>query len=220
MPRRLQREIDKIRKRVLILGAMVEERVYQAIQAYETRDVALAERVTEGDHEIDQFEVDLEEECLKLLALYQPVASDLRYVVAILKMNNDLERIGDLAVNLAGRAKYLSKVEPVKVDFDFERMANQVKTMLKSALDALVNLDSNRANEVFKLDDLVDTLHRQTYILVEEGIQRDPQQARSLINVLSISKTLERIADLTTNIAEDVIYLNSGEIVRHKQYGP
>jgi len=160
MTMHMQREIEKLKKLVLSLGAEVEENVHKAVQALEARDKDLAGKIIAADAAVDKFEVYLEEECLKILALHQPVAIDLRFVIAVLKINNDLERIGDLAVNIAERAMYLSSQEPVDVPFDFVGMAAKTKLMLKRSLDALVNMDSREAQEVCAMDDDVDAMNR------------------------------------------------------------
>jgi phosphate transport system protein len=212
----LQREIDNLKKDILSLGSMVELSVHEATKAIETRDDALAKSVTEKDIKIDQKEVDIEESCLKVLALYQPVASDLRFIVAVLKINNDLERIADLAVNIAERAVFLATQPKVKISFDFPSMASKAQTMLKDSLDALVNQRADLAMEVCASDDVVDKVNREMYLKVQEAIHKHPEQTESLIHLLSVSRHLERIADCATNIAEDVIYMAKGEIVRHK----
>jgi phosphate transport system protein len=216
MPKHLQREIENLKKKVLSLGARVEMAVHEAIRSIEARDAALARKIIEDDIQIDQTEVDVEEECLKILALHQPVAIDLRFIVAVLKINNDLERIGDLAVNIAERASYLASQPPVNVAFDFAEMSEKTEAMLNKSLDALVNLSSDLAHEVCMSDDAVDNMNRQMYLRVQEGIQANPAHMPSLIHLLSVSRHLERIADHATNIAEDVIYMIDGKIVRHK----
>jgi phosphate transport system protein len=212
----MQREIEKLKKMVLTLGADVEEHVHKAVQSVQSRDRSLAQQIIAGDAAVDRFEVYLEEECLKILALHQPVAIDLRFVIAVLKINNDLERIGDLAVNIAERAVYLADQEPVVIPFDFAGMADKTKLMLKKSLDALVNMNAREAWEVCAMDDEVDAINRRMYEQVQEGIRERPDQMHSLIHCLSTSRHLERIADHATNIAEDVIYMVAGEIVRHK----
>ncbi len=222
MPRHLQREIEKLKKKILALGAVVEESVRKAVQAIQERDEKLADAIINNDVEIDHIEVDVEEECLKILALYQPVATDLRFIVAVLKINSDLERIGDLAVNIAERAVFLAKQEKVNYPFDFEDMVGKTRSMLKRSLDALVNHDTGLAREVCAADDEVDAINREMYIQVQQGIRSHPEQMEAMIHFLSISRHLERIADHTTNIAEDVIYMIEGEIVRHRpeEYRP
>lgn len=211
-----QREIDKLKKMVLSLGADVEDNVHKAVQALQNRDTALAEKIIASDEAVDRFEVYLEEECLKILALHQPVAIDLRFVIAVLKINNDLERIGDLAVNIAERAAFLATQEPVDIPFDFAGMSDKTKLMLRKSLDALVNMDAQMAWDVCAMDDEVDAINREMYNQVQEGIRQHPEKMNSLIHLLSTSRHLERIADCATNIAEDVIYMIAGEIVRHK----
>jgi len=212
----LQRQITKLKKQILQVGTMVEEAVRDAIQAVHSRDVDLARRTIQGDTQINEMEIDVEEECLHTLALHQPVAQDLRYVVAVLKINNDLERIADLAVNVAKQAILLSE-EP-KIDalpYDLPGMAKKVKTMLEQSLDALVNSDTELAESVREMDDDVDAIHRQMYRDVEQRLQQDPDHARQLIHLLGVSRSLERIADHTVNIAEDVLYMAKGGIYRH-----
>lgn len=212
----LFRAIDHLKKKIMVVGTHAEESVRNATRALDERDANLARCVCEKDDIIDELEVDIEEECLKILALYQPVATDLRFIIAVLKINNDLERIGDLAVNVAERAIYLSSQPPVTINFDFHHMANITQSMLSKALDALVNADVELAREVCRSDDEVDNLNREMYLKVQEGGKVSPDQLELLIHMLSVSRHLERIADLATNIAEDVIYMARGEIVRHR----
>jgi len=219
MPVHMDREIEKLKKMLLSLGTDVEESVYKAVQALDKRDKALAEAVINGDTAVDRFEVYLEEECLKILALHQPVAIDLRFVIAVLKINNDLERIGDLAVNIAERALYLTNMDPVDVPFDFVGMAAKTQAMLKKSLDALVNVNPAMARDVCAADDEIDTIHRDMYDRIQSGIKKNIQQMEGLIQYLGVSRYLERIADHATNIAEDVIYMVDGDIVRHKAEG-
>lgn len=211
----MEREIGKLKKSILALAAMVEESVKQAVIALQKKDVALARKIIAGDLAVNQKEVELEEECLKILALHQPVAADLRFIVAVLKINNDLERIGDLAANMADRVVSLENCPAHKVPFDLEAMAEKAELMLEKALDALVNFDINLANEAIKLDDEVDAMHKESFSMVKEKIKQNPEQIDALISYLSISRYLERIADLATNVAEDVVYLIEGKIVRH-----
>jgi len=216
VPKHLQRALDKLKRSIYSLSGMVEESVRDAVRALDRRDSRLAQKVIDADLEIDHAEVDVEEECLKILALHQPVAIDLRFIVAVLKINNDLERIGDLAVNIAERAQFLATHEKVDIPFDFAGMAEKAQAMVKQSLDALVNLDAGAALAVCAADDEVDAMNRQMYLQVGEGIREHPDQVESLTHLLSVSRHLERIADHATNIAEDVIYMVRGEIVRHQ----
>ncbi len=211
-----QREIENLKKLVLSLGAIVEEQIRRSMLALERRDSQLAGEIILKDKKIDSLEIVIEEECLKILALYQPVAKELRFVVAVLKMNNDLERMGDLAANIAKRAKYLSKKEKIDMVSDFAPMAEKVQDMVKKSLDALVNTDVRLAKEVCEADDEVDKLTKQMLKRAIRAIEKNPERTKDYFSVRSISKNLERIADSATNIAEDVVYLCSGEIIRHK----
>lgn len=212
----LQRSLQDLNKRILVLGSVVEESVRKAVQAIESRDSETAAQVIDGDNEIDQLEVELEEECLKILALYQPVAADLRFIVATLKINNDLERVGDLAVNISERAVYLATQKPVNAVLNFHLMATRAQTMLAKSLDALVRVDPVLARQVLASDDEVDAMNREMYIQIQGAIRKFPDEIEPLIHLLSVSRHLERIADLATNIAEDVIYLAEAQIVRHQ----
>ena len=216
MKKHLQRELDSLKKRILSLGAMAEESVRMAIQAFETRDHELALEIIEADRAIDEAEVEVEEECLKILALHQPVAVDLRFINAVTKINNDLERVGDEAVNIAERVANIAGKPPVEVPFEYSTMAEKSEAMLRSSLDALVNLDADLAYKVCLLDDEVDEINHDIYDKIKGVIRRQPERVGYLINLLLISRHLERIADHATNIAEEVIYMVEGEISRHR----
>jgi phosphate transport system protein len=215
--RHLDREIDKLKQKILDLSALVEGRVQQAVESLLQKDAHTAQVVLDGDFTIDAMEVDIEEDCLKILALYQPVATDLRIIVSILKINNDLERIGDLAVNLADRSAYLAPKETIGIPFDFSGMATKVQAMLRSSLESFVNLDTTLARQVCLSDREIDTLHREVFEKIEAAIKKHPKDLGYLISLLTAARHLERIADHATNIAEDVIYLVEGEIPRHKK---
>jgi phosphate transport system protein len=212
----LEREIENLKKRILALSATVEDNVYKAVQSLSERNSTLAEEVIKSDPGIDQTEVEIEEECLKVLALHQPVAIDLRFIVAILKINNDLERMGDLAVNIAERAQFLATRERPDIPLDLTLMAEKTKAMMRKCLDSLMKQDAKLAHAVLAADDEIDAMHREMYATIQEGIRRKPEQLESLIHLLSCSRHLERIADHATNIAEDVVYMIEGVIVRHR----
>jgi phosphate transport system protein len=209
-------ELEKIKKQILTLGAMVEERVRMAITAIETRDTNIAAKIIKSDYEIDEMEVEIEEECLKVLALHQPVAVDLRFIATVIKINNDLERIADEAVNIARGINYITSQRDDELDFSL--MAQKAEFMLKKSLDALVNLDKDVAYRVCILDDEVDKMNGKAHNFVKDAIRANPKQVEHFINMLLISRHLERIADHATNIAEEVIYLIEGEIVRHADF--
>jgi phosphate transport system protein len=211
------REIEKLKRQILALGAIVEEQLRRAVESFQERDGEMADDVVGRDNELDTREVDIEEECLKVMALYQPVAVDLRFLVTILKINNDLERIGDLAVNIAERAKLVSSKPVLPLTIDFTDMADCVQKMLKDSLDALVNSDSRKARLICVADDEVDRMNRAFYDRIRKAIRGDSTEEgiAILIHQLSVSRFLERVADHCTNMAEDVIYMVEGRIVRH-----
>jgi phosphate transport system protein len=216
VPKHLEREIENLKKQILALSATVEDNVYKAVQALTDRSSAIADEVIKSDLRIDETEVAIEEECLKVLALHQPVAIDLRFIVAIMKINNDLERMGDLAVNIAERAMFLATREKPDIPLDLPLMAEKTKAMMKKSLDSLMKQDARLAYEVLAADDEIDAMNRQMYGEIQNAIRRRPDQLESFIHLLSCSRHLERIADHATNIAEDVIYMIEGAIVRHR----
>ena len=215
MAAHLKKEIDNLKKELLTLCGMVEDSLWQAVKSIKNRDIKLAEKVVDSDIEIDQMEVTVEEDCLKILALHQPVAIDLRFIITALKINNDLERIGDLAVNIAERSQFLSEQKPIDTLFDFETMAEKTQAMVKSSIDALVNIDCDLASQVCQADDEIDAINHQMYEQAKMQIKQDPENIETLIHLLSVSRHLERIADHATNIAEDVIYMVQAEVVKH-----
>jgi phosphate transport system protein len=216
MTKHIQRQIDVLKQKILYVGTLVEESVAKAIVALINRDAPLAAKVMEADNVIDRMEVEVEEECLKILALYQPVAADLRFVVAVLKINNDLERMGDLAQNIAKRASYIAKADPMDLPIDFRSMAAKAQSMVKQSLDALVNSDTALARTVRAQDDEVDQARQRTRKQIMDAIRLHPDRVEYLLKFNSVSKHLERLADMATNVAEDVIYMVEGEIVRHQ----
>ena len=214
MSKHLHRDLELLKREILGMGRLVEEAASQAIEALEQRDRELARRVIEGDHRLDVKEIEVEEECLKVLALHQPVAADLRFIVAVLKVNNDLERMGDLAKNIAKRSLEL-ELDRSLVPAQMREMAERVRGMVSRSLDALVRMDLGIARAVLGDDDAVDDLHRQVYATLREEMRQDPSLVADATSLLSVSRHLERIADLATNIAEDVIFLVEGALVRH-----
>jgi len=215
MSQHLQKEIDALKEKIIYMGTEVEDRVYRATVALINRNQKMAQAVLSGDHEIDQLEVNIEEDCLKILALHQPVASDLRFIIAVLKINNELEGVGDLAVGIAERSSFLIEQPGITIAFDMSAMMHTVESMLTRSIEALVNLDVQKAHRVRAEDDRVDAMHRDVYALVKEELAKDSTNINILLHNLSVSRHLERIADHATNIAEDVIYLVNAEIIRH-----
>jgi phosphate transport system protein len=216
MSRHLQKDIEKLKEKIIEMGGMVEDRVYQATMSIINRDSALAKAVINGDAEIDSIEVAIEEECLKILALYQPVAIDLRFIVAVMKINNDLERVGDLAVNIAERSAFLATQPPIEFPFNLQDMAEKTESMLTRSIDALVNLNVKEAYLIRSEDDQIDAYNRDMYNRIRDDFLNQPENINSQLHAVSIGRHLERIADHATNIAEEVIYLAEAKIVRHK----
>jgi phosphate transport system protein len=218
MTKHFRKELENIKKRILTLGSMVEDLVHDSVQAVDRVDADLADRIIKRDREINETEVDIEEECLKVLALHQPVAVDLRFIIAVIKINNELERIGDQAVNIAQRVQIIAKRPKPPFWFDYSEMGEKAQKMLRMSLDALVNLDVDLAYRVITMDDEVDQIKSDAYDKIKQAIQDLPERVGYYINLLLISRHLERLADHATNIAEEVIYLVEGEIFRHAEY--
>jgi phosphate transport system protein len=215
MAKHLQREIDALQKKLLSLASLVEEQVTVAVRSVEKKDTAAAKRIIDFDGTIDRLEIEVEEECLKLLALHQPVAIDLRFIVAVLKINNDLERIGDLAGNIAERAIALAGTPSFTFTSKLPLMCEKAVIMLRQCLDSLFKMNVPIARTVCKADEEVDNLYRDMIEIVRNGITEDVGRVDEFLLIMSVARHLERIADHATNIAEDVIYMIEGDIVRH-----
>jgi phosphate transport system protein len=212
----LERELDRLKRKILALGAVVEDNLRTAFQAIEQRDRDKARRVIVGDFEIDQQEVEVEEECLKLLALYQPVAGDLRFLVAVIKINSELERIGDLASNIGERALALMDEHPIPVPAGFTVMSERTGAIIERVLDALVRQNATSARAVLAADDEIDMLYQTLIEDLKLILRTDPEHLDAIVLMFSVARYLERLADHATNIAEDVIYMVDGDISRHQ----
>jgi len=218
MSRHFQRDLDELKNELLHLGGLVEVAINDALLSLTDRRPELADSVLEKAAEIDKLEVKIEEECLKIMALHQPVAVDLRFLVVVLKVNNDLERMGDIAENIAHRSLFLNAHEALPLPAAFtEQLPGYIKKMTRSALDSLIKVDVVLAGEVIDMDDKVDNIHRQMYAELQSLMKRSPDFVERAVQNLSCSRNLERIADLSTNIAEDVIFMVEGEVVRHRE---
>lgn len=211
----LQRDLDQLKKEILTVGSLVEQAMEKAERVLSHRDVGLAKEVMLGDNEIDRREVEVEENCLKILALHQPVAADLRFIIAVLKVNNDLERVGDLTKNMARRAASLVEGPALECAPELNRMAGETRKMLSMSLDSLVGTDVVLARKVLDMDDRIDEANRDMFRHVRDALVENKEDVDRGIQAISISRNLERIGDLATNIAEDVIFMVEGELVRH-----
>lgn len=216
MTRVFMHEIERLKKQILAMSAQVEEGLILAVKSLQTRDEALANQVIRGDFDVDQAEVEVEEEALKILALYQPVAMDLRFLTTVLKINNDLERIGDLATNIAKRAVKLCKEPAALVPEQMIESAVRARDMVRDSLNAFVQMDTGLASSVCDADGHVDQLCREVRKTIEADIGAHPEHLSSYLDMLLASRNIERIGDHATNIAEDVAYLVDGVIVRHR----
>lgn len=211
----LQRDMEQLHRHVLALSAMTEEMIDKATMALAERRDDLAAEVITADSEVDQAEVQIEEECLKILALHQPVAADLRRIACVLKVNNDLERIADLAVSIAERARAICDDPDFPIPDQLGRMVALATQMVRGAMDAFVNSDAQAARRLLRLDDDVDQHNRDIIEDLQALMQHDSGHVPAALHCFSATRHIERIADHATNIAEDVIYLVEGEIVRH-----
>ena len=215
MTKHFYRDMDAMHEDILSLSSLVEEMINNAAKALRERDVNLARQVAATDEQVDQREVQIEEFCLKMLALHQPVAVELRRVTTVMKVNADLERIADLAVNVAERAASLARYPAFAIPTDLQEMVTRSIEMVRDALDAFVNLDADTARAVCERDDIVDELNAQIIDELVRLMKDDPLSIEPALHCFSAARHLERIADHATNIAEDVIYLVQGDIVRH-----
>ncbi len=210
------REIEQLKYMIHSLCALVETSVKTAVRSIEEKDSLIAHEVIEKGDDVDQMENDIDEKCIMILSLFQPVAIDLRLIIAISKINTQLERIGDLAENIAERAIFLADKDRIEIPFNFSDMKEKTLLMLKKSINALADMDIDLAYEVCLSDDEVDNINKQMYQQIEAAIRRDMEHLNSFIHLLGVSRNFERIADNATNIAEEVIYVIRGNIVRHK----
>jgi phosphate transport system protein len=210
-----QEELEHLKSRLLEMGGLAEDQVRSAIRALVEREPDLVERVLNGDQPINQLHIEIDSRCFKLLALYQPMAVDLRAIVAGVKINTDLERVGDLAINIAEAARRYLRHAPVKELIDIPRMADIAHGMLRDALDSYVKRDIALAREVLNQDDALDALKTQVFRELLTFMLQDPHTIEPSLDLILVSRHLERIGDHATNIAEDVIFMVSARDVRH-----
>jgi phosphate transport system protein len=213
--RHFQDELEALQARLLEMGGLAEERVRAAVQGIVSRDMAAIERVMGGDEPINALHIEIDDRCFRLLALHQPMATDLRAIVAAVKINTDLERVGDLAVNIGEAARHYASHPPVKKLIDIPRMALIAQAMLRDALDAFVRRDTELAQHVLNEDDRLDALKTQIFRELLTYMMQDPTTIEPALDLILVSRHLERIGDHATNIAEDVIFIVSARDVRH-----
>jgi phosphate transport system protein len=208
-------ELDGLKQTLLAMGALVEDQIRRVMRALVERDEALARNVIEGDRQVNAYDVEIDEKCVELLALYQPTAGDLRFITTAMKIVTDLERIGDQAVNIAQRAVELNEEPQLKPYIDLPRMAERAQRMVKDALDAFVSRDTTLARDVCARDNEVDALKEQIFRELLTYMMADPKTIQRAIRLILISRFFERVADHATNIAEMVIYMVESKMVRH-----
>ena len=210
-----QEQLATLKERLLVMGGLAEERVRAVMEAVVERDLSLVERIQTGDEPLNQLHIEIDDRCFKLLALHQPMAADLRAIVSAVKINTDLERVGDLAVNIAEAVRRYLHHPPVKKLIDIPRMAEIAQKMLRESLDAFVRRDVELAQGVLNQDDLLDTLKTQVFRELLTYMLQDQTKIEPALDLILISRHLERIGDHATNVAEDVIFMVSARDVRH-----
>ncbi|MCK9418389.1 MAG: phosphate signaling complex protein PhoU [Nitrospirae bacterium] len=210
-----EQELEKLKERILAMGGLVEDSIRKSVKALVERDPALAIKVMEGDAIVNNFDVEIEEECIKFIALWQPTGSNLRFVTTAIKIITDLERMGDLAVDICERAVELLEEPPLKPYIDIPRMAEASQKMLKDSLDAFVAGDADLAMTVCAADDFVDNLNVQIFNELLVYMLKDPKNISRAVRLSYITKYLERVGDHATNIAEMVVYMVKGKVIRH-----
>ena len=213
--RHFQEELEQLKVRLLEMGGLAEEQVRVAVKGLVDRDRELIDRVLTGDEPLNALHIEIDNRCFTLLALYQPMAADLRTIVAAVKINTDLERVGDLAVNIAEAARRYTTHPPVKKLLDIPQMAVLAQTMLRDALDAFVRMEVSLAQHVLNQDDRLDSLKTQIFRELLTYMLQDPGTIEPALDLILVSRHLERIGDHATNIAEDVIFIVSARDVRH-----
>lgn len=215
MTEHLTRDLEQIRRNVLGMAGLAEEALGLALSAYTHREEVPARRLAEAEYRIDQLQLEIDDEIIKCLALHQPVASDLRFVTAAMRIVNDLERIGDHTTSISERLLYIVNEGPLDEPIKLEAMMHGAASMLRDGMNSFVNQDSELARDVLKRDDAVDKQNRRHFDILIERMKRDPKSVELAVALLSVSRAVERIADLATNIAEDVVYMVDAQDIRH-----
>jgi phosphate transport system protein len=217
--RHFQDEMDRLKSSLVGMAGLAEEQVRKAMKALLDRSVELAQEVVDGDTELDDLEIEIDAAAISLLALQQPMARDLRFITMAMKISSELERVGDHAVNIADAVKYMVQAPPFPVLPEIEEMVRLATDMLADSLDAFVRADAAAAREILKQDDRVDELHENNFRILLTHMMEDPRKITAGMDLLLISGNLERIADLATNICEEVIFLVEGRTVKHGAQG-
>lgn len=215
MDRHFDEELQKVKKNLLEMASLVDESITKALEALKNRDLKMASEVKEIDHRIDRFEIAIEDQCIELIARHQPVGTDLRFLIGVIKMNNDLERMGDHAVNITGSVAFLIEQPRIKPVSNIWSMVVEVKKMLNDSVKSFMNNDAEMAQQVCERDNVVDEMRDETMRILLTYMLEQPDKIGSAIPLLLVAKNLERIADLATNICEDVIYIAQARVIKH-----
>lgn len=215
MDRHFDEELQKVKKNLLEMASLVDESITKALEALKNRDLKMASEVKEIDHRIDRFEIAIEDQCIELIARHQPVGTDLRFLIGVIKMNNDLERMGDHAVNITGSVAFLIEQPRIKPVSNIWSMVVEVKKMLNDSVKSFMNNDAEMAQQVCERDNVVDEMRDETMRILLTYMLEQPDKIGSAIPLLLVAKNLERIADLATNMCEDVIYIAQARVIKH-----
>ncbi len=215
MDRHFDEELQKVKKNLLEMASLVEESITKSLEALKKKDLKKASEISEIDHKIDTFEIAIEEQCIDLIARHQPVGADLRFLIGVIKMNNDLERMGDHSVNIANCVSFLIEEKRIKPVTNIWSMAKIVKEMLNNSVETFMNNDAEMAQKICERDSIVDEMRDETMRILLTYMLEHPQMIGSAIPILLVAKNLERIADLSTNICEDVIYIAQARVIKH-----
>ena len=216
MTHQFHEELQHLKETLLRMSGMVEQAISMSVHSLLDRDESVARKVIESDHGIDMLEIEIDEECLKLLALYQPVAIDLRFIASAMKINGELERMGDLAVNIAERALYLIRQPEISPGIDLKRMSDFAQKMVRDSLDALVRSDSKEARAICKSDDIIDDMNRQALKALVAHMEQNPEDVNRAVHLILITRHLERIGDQATNVCEEIVFMVEGKTIKHR----
>ncbi len=216
MSKHFERDLRKLGEQLRDLGNLVVEATEKCAAMLQSFDPVIIEELAASESRINEMEVEIEEECLKLLALHQPVAADLRFLIVVLKVNNDLERMGDQVCNIVERIRFLRGKDRIVADLEFTRMSAIASKMVSSSVNALIAQDLVAARAVLAMDDELDSLHARSYVDLQEVMLKSPEMISQAISYLTISSNLERLGDLATNVAEEIIFMEEGEVIRHQ----
>ena len=214
---KFHQSLDDLKEKLLVMAGMAEQAIQRSIEAYRTRDLSICELVFRAEPSINRLEREIDQMALDLLAMEQPMAIDLRFILSVIRINADLERVGDQAVNIVERVMDMNLLPPADVPADIPKMASSAVGMVRQALQALIQGDTTIARRVLQLDDNVDQMNRDIFMAMDKLMHENPDLARHALDALLIARNLERVADHATNIAEDVIFWVDGSDVRHHQ---